>query len=183
MKYFSIMLLLLFIQTPLTYALTTPERSIIISVSTQTLHLMKDGVLEKSYPISTAKKGIGNISGSNKTPLGVHVIKEKVGKKVPIGGIIKKLVYTGKKAIIHTDAIYRETDLLTTRVLTLTGTEKGINKGGNVDSYSRGIMIHGTSEEGLIGTPVSHGCIRMRNKDIIELFDIVKTGTKVLIEK
>ncbi len=144
---------------------------------------MKDGVVEKSYPISTAKKGIGNISGSNKTPLGVHVIKEKVGKKVPLGGIIKKLVYTGKKATIHTDATYRETDLLTTRVLTLAGTEKGINKGGNVDSYNRGIMIHGTPEEGLIGTPTSHGCIRMRNKDIIELFNLVTPGTKVLIER
>ncbi len=177
-----LILILLGISIPSAHAITTPEYSIVISVSTQTLSVMKDGVLEKSYPISTAKKGVGNISGSNKTPLGVHIIKEKIGKKVPLGGIIKKLVYTGKKATIHTDAIYRETDLLTTRILTLTGTEKGINKGGNVDSYSRGIMIHGTPEEGLLGTPASHGCIRMRNKDIIELFDLVKAGTKVTIQ-
>lgn len=163
-------------------ALDTQEHSIVISISENKLYLMKNDTIEKTYIISTAKKGVGNISGSFQTPLGMHVIKQKIGKNVPLGGIIKKLKYTNKKAEIHTDKIYRDTDLLTSRVLRLAGEEKGVNKGGNVDSYSRGIMIHGTPEEGLLGTPASHGCIRMKNTDIIELFDLVKPGTKVLIK-
>ena len=90
-------------------------------------------------------------------------------------------VFYGQIATIFNDTTTSKTDDITSRLLWLTGEEEGINKGGNVDSYQRYIYIHGTSEEGKIGTPASHGCIRMINKEVIELFSLVKLNTKVLI--
>jgi lipoprotein-anchoring transpeptidase ErfK/SrfK len=90
-------------------------------------------------------------------------------------------VFYGQIATIYSDTTTSKTDDITSRILWLSGYEKDINKGGDVDSYERFIYIHGTSEEGKIGTPASHGCIRMLNKDVIELYSMTKIGTKVLI--
>ncbi len=154
-----------------------------VSTTGSKLYLMKDQKVVRTYPISISKHGIGNISGSNKTPLGLHEIKKKIGSKLPINSIIKGGVSTGKTAKIISEPISVNTDLVTTRVMWLSGLEPGKNKGGKVDSYNRFIYIHGTPEEGLIGQPASHGCIRMYNKDVIELFNLVSINTKVLIEK
>jgi lipoprotein-anchoring transpeptidase ErfK/SrfK len=154
-----------------------------ISATDSKLYLMSDQKITKSYPISIAKNGLGNLLNSNKTPLGLHEIKKKIGKGVPQNGILKARIPTGKLAKIIKEPIATNTDLVTSRILWLSGLEPGVNKGGNVDSYNRFIYIHGTPEEGLIGQPASHGCIRMYNKDVIELFDLVPVGTKVLIEK
>jgi len=89
--------------------------------------------------------------------------------------------FEGEIATIFTDSTTSKTDDITSRILWLSGLEQGINKGGNVDSYQRYIYIHGTSEEGKLGIPASHGCIRMKNKDVIKLFNKVNEGTKVLI--
>ena len=115
------------------------------------------------------------------TPHGLHYIKEKHGSKTPQNGRMIGRVFYGQIAKIHTDTTSSKTDDITSRILWLSGMEKDINKGGNVDSYNRYIYIHGTSEEGKIGTPASHGCIRMLNNDIIELYEKIKIGTKVLI--
>ncbi len=155
---------------------------ILVSVPTQTLYVVENSEVTAAYKISTAKEGVGNTIGSHQTPLGLHTIIKKIGDGSDLGTIIKQGVATALKADIITEPISIDTDLLTTRVLWLAGTEDGINKNQDVDSLSRGIMIHGTPEEGLIGTPASHGCIRLANKDVVELFGQISTGTSVIIE-
>ena len=179
MKYLASILMLLTLSYP---SVDQTKTFIVVSVPQQKLFVINNGKILSEYNVSTAKKGVGNISGSNQTPLGLHVIVKKIGKNVPAGGIIKGGIYTGKIAKIISEKISTNTDLLTTRELVLSGLEPKINKGGNVDSLARGIIIHGTPEEGLLGTPASHGCIRLSNKDIISLFNQIPTNTKVLIE-
>ena len=165
------------------YPNATFDNWIYISANDAKLYLIKDRKIIKSYPISIAKNGLGNVMNSNQTPTGLHEIKKMIGKDLPINTIIKGGISTGKIAQVISEPISVNTDLVTTRVMWLSGLESGINKGGKVDSYNRFIYIHGTPEEGLIGSPASHGCIRMYNKDVIELFNLVPLGTKVLIEK
>jgi lipoprotein-anchoring transpeptidase ErfK/SrfK len=100
-----------------------------------------------------------------------------------LGAIFRNRVYTGKvSALNHSDQPSSE-DRITSRILWLEGLEPGFNRGGRVDSFKRFIYIHGTSDEGLIGRPASHGCVRMKNADVIELFDAIKVGTPVLIRQ
>ena len=154
---------------------------IYVSIKNQKLYHISDNTINDEYTISSAKKGIGNIRNSDKTPIGLHYIKEKYGQKTPINGRMIARKFEGLIATIYQDTSSSKTDDITSRILWLAGLEEGINKGGNVDSYLRYIYIHGTSEEGKLGTPASHGCIRMSNLDVINLFDKVKEGTKVLI--
>jgi len=141
--------------------------------------LLKDKVkLLSFYPISTSKYGIGSKSGSNKTPLGLHKIVSKIGRNAPLGTIFNRRRNTGKIAKAHGIK-----DLITTRILRLAGLEKGKNKGKGIDSFGRYIYIHGTPEENLIGKLASHGCIRMKNRDIVKLFNLVKRNTLVTINK
>lgn len=159
-----------------------PQKPVVfVSVKDQTLYLIKNDSLINSYKISTSKYGIGAQKGSNQTPLGVHSISRKFGRGAAKGAIFKARQNTGKIANIITEAKDDKEDYVTSRVMWLEGLEPGINKGGNVDSYQRYIYIHGTHEEGLIGGPASHGCIRMLNDDVIELFDLVEEGTFVVI--
>ena len=152
-----------------------------ISVKEQKMYHIVKNTIVKEYLVSTAKKGIGNQKNSNLTPHGLHYIKEKYGSKTPQNGRIIGSVFYGEIATIYSDTTSSKTDDITSRILWLSGMEKDINKEGNVDSYNRYIYIHGTSEEGKIGTPASNGCIRMLNTDIIELYAKIKIGTKVLI--
>lgn len=157
------------------------KKTILVSVSQQTLFLTQNGSIIASYPVSTSAYGIGNLNGSHKTPLGWHQIKYKIGYDAPLGQIFKATRNTGDIANIHVDKTDVEEDLVLTRVLWLDGLEEGVNKGGVYDSFKRHIYIHGTNEEGLIGTPASHGCVRMKNRDIITLFAQVTHYDKVLI--
>lgn len=159
----------------------TFEEIIYVSVKNQKMYYISNDVIIKEYLISTAKKGVGNQKNSNMTPYGLHYIKEKHGSKTPQNGRMIGRVFYGQIATIYSDKTTSKTDDITSRILWLSGYEKDINKGGDVDSYERFIYIHGTSEEGKIGTPASHGCIRMLNKDVIELYSMTKIGTKVLI--
>lgn len=155
--------------------------SLLISPSTQTLSVYKGDSLVKTYVISTAKNGLGCEAGSGKTPTGRHRVKAKFGEDKPPGAIFKARAFTGEIAQIYTDETDVEEDPVTTRILWLEGLEEGKNKGPGVDSYYRYIYIHGTPEEGLLGQPASKGCIRMSNKDVIELFEMVPVGTPVNI--
>tara|TARA_B100001059_G_scaffold19147_1_gene15682 strand:+ start:19534 stop:20124 length:591 start_codon:yes stop_codon:yes gene_type:complete len=159
----------------------TFDEIIYVSVKNQKMYVISENSIIKTYPVSTAKKGIGNVKNSDMTPHGLHYIKEKHGAKTPLNGRMIGRVFYGQIATIYSDTTTSKTDDITTRILWLSGSEKNINKGGNVDSFERYIYIHGTSEEGKIGTPASHGCIRMLNKDVIELYSNTKIGTKVLI--
>lgn len=161
--------------------LSASHKTILVSISQQTLFLTTDGNITARYPISTSAYGVGNQQGSFKTPIGLHQIKYKIGYKAPVGQVFKGTSNTGEIAKIHTDKTDLEEDLILTRILWLDGLEVGVNKGGKIDSFKRHIYIHGTNEEGLIGKPSSHGCIRMKNTDIIELFDQVTHYDQVLI--
>ena len=152
-----------------------------VSVAQQRLYHIKDGVVVKSYIVSTAELGIGNQDGSFKTPIGLHSIRQKIGQGVPLYGRLVGRKFTGEICRVHLDSTRSKTDDITSRIFWLDGEEPNINQGGAVDSYKRHIYIHGTSEEGRLGTPSSHGCIRMSNRAVIELFGKVRVGTKVLI--
>ena len=150
-----------------------------VMVSEQKLyHRRKTGVV-CVYPISTATKGIGNQQGSLQTPLGKHQIRIKIGADLP------KYTYfisRAPKGIFTTKIAHQSADWILSRILWLEGMQAGLNKRGVVDTFQRYIYIHGTNEEDLIGTPASHGCIRMKNDDILDLFDQVSCGERVLIK-
>jgi len=154
---------------------------LVVQIKTQKMYHFKNGKLLKRYTISSSKYGIGNQAGSNKTPLGVHVIKTRFGKGAKKGTIFKARQNTGKIAEIMTDNTPAKADYVTTRILWLSGLEKGINTGKGIDSYKRYIYIHGTPEEGRLGRPASHGCIRMFNRDVIRLYNDIPVGTLVHI--
>ncbi len=157
------------------------NNEIIVDISEQRLYLYNNDNVVQSFPVSTSKYGEGQIENSFKTPLGLHEIKEKIGHKAPINTIFTARESTKKRAEIQINANDTKDDFVTSRILWLNGLENGVNRGVGVDSYSRYIYIHGTHEEGLIGKKASHGCIRMFNNDVIELFDMVSEGTKVQI--
>jgi hypothetical protein len=163
------------------YNLQPDDYALIVEPEFQKMFLIKNFKIEKSYLISTGQKGLGCEAGSYKTPVGVHEIADKIGQGAPVGTIFVARKSTGKIAKIYTKPVDIKEDFVTTRILRLKGLEKGKNSGKGVDSYSRYIYIHGTPEEGLLGKPVSHGCIRMKNKEVIELFNKVAVGTLVYI--
>ncbi len=154
---------------------------LLVDIQKQEMYLVRKDAIEKTYRISSAKNGSGNTAGSGKTPIGVHRIADKIGEGAKPNTIFVGRKDAGKTATILKEPIDSEEDYVTSRILWLEGLEPGINKGKGIDSKQRYIYIHGTPEEGLIGTPASHGCIRMYNKDVIELFDLVKTGTFVVM--
>ena len=157
------------------------DEILFVSIDNQKMYHFKKQKIISTYKISSSKYGVGNQSGSNKTPKGLHIIKNKIGDNTPINGKMIGRKFTGEIAKIFSDKTISDTDDITTRILWLSGLEKGVNKGENIDSYKRYIYIHGTSEEGRLGIPSSHGCIRMKNKDVIDLYKKVEVGTLVLI--
>lgn len=157
------------------------QNLVFVSIMQQKLYVIMDKKVVASYPVSTSKFGLGNIFNSQKTPLGLHIVKNKMGDGVPLNGILRYGFYSNEIAHIIKEPKTSGKDLVTSRILWLEGLEKGKNKGGIMDSYNRGIYIHGTNEEGLIGLHASHGCVRMNNKDVIDLFNLVPKGIYVLI--
>jgi hypothetical protein len=145
--------------------------SIRVDVSKQLLELCRDGLVEKAYPISTSRFGLGSEPGSYKTPLGRFFISDKIGSDAPLGAVFKSRLPTGD--IVGEGG---EEDLVLTRILWLSGLEEH-----NLNTRDRYIYIHGTNHELRIGTPASHGCIRMRNADIAEFYEIVPEGTPLEI--
>lgn len=152
---------------------------IVVDTKNQHLYLFEERKIKADYPISSSAIGVGSAAGSNRTPLGLHKIAEKFGDGQPIGMIFKAREPTGVLAPIEKRPIKGQGDDVTTRIMWLQGLEPGINEGKGVDSHSRYIYIHGTPEEGLIGKPESHGCIRMNNTQVIELFNQAPVGTLV----
>ncbi|OIO73945.1 MAG: L,D-transpeptidase [Zetaproteobacteria bacterium CG1_02_53_45] len=152
---------------------------IVVSVSGQMLyHRRKTGVWH-AYPVSTAAKGTGNREGSFQTPLGKHRIANKIGEGQPL-----LTAFRGREPFCIYDPATDDPkrDWILTRILWLTGSETGKNRRGKVDTHARYIYIHGTHEEDKIGTPASHGCIRMKNEDMLELFENVAVGESVRIK-
>ena len=157
------------------------DMEIHVSIARQTLELRQGGSVVVTWPVSTALKGCGNEEGSNQTPLGRHRIRARIGVGEPVNRVFRGRRPTGE---IYSDIIAREfpgRDWILSRILWLCGEEPGINRGGRVDSQRRYIYIHGTPDSEPMGEPRSHGCIRMRNQDVLELFDRVPVGTPVII--
>lgn len=154
---------------------------IYVGVKRQELYLFRGGELLKVYKVSTSKHGAGSVEGSEMTPVGLHKVHGKFGQNVPENGILKHKRFTGELAEIEYRPQPINKDIITTRIITIEGLERGVNKGGKLDSYDRHIYIHGTAEEGLIGEPASHGCVRLKNKDIMDLFDLLSKDMYVVI--
>lgn len=168
---------------PEKYGTQPGGRLILVDVRRQRLFLLQDENTLGEWTISTATNGIGNRENSFMTPPGAHRIAEKIGDGATIGMVFKGRVPTGQLADILLEDRACEEDLVTTRILWLEGLEPGLNRGEGIDSHDRYIYIHGTPEEGRLGQPASQGCIRMANRDIIELFDLVEPGTLVYIQE
>ena len=154
---------------------------IYVGINRQRLYLFNDSKLTDLFEVSTAEKGAGNNYSSNQTPFGLHYIKRKIGDNAPLGTLFVNKINTGKRVPINKTIQNISKDEITSRILVLSGKEEGINKGNNKDTFSRGIYIHGTSDEASIGNPKSHGCVRMRNKDIIEIYSLIDEGLLVVL--
>lgn len=149
------------------------SRHIHVSIRKQLLTLREGEAALKTYPISTSRFGVGSEEGSNKTPTGQFRIAEKIGADMPLGTVFRSRIPLGPD-----DPLPPTEDLVTSRILWLDGLDDD-----NTNTRERFIYIHGTRHEHKVGTPDSHGCVRMRNADVIELFDLVDEGTPVAIEE
>jgi len=154
-----------------------------VDIASQQLTVYADGRKVQCYPVSTAKKGVGELMGSECTPTGWHKIRAKIGGEQPINS-----VFVGRRATgeIYSADLGRQNpqrDWILTRILWLGGLESGKNRYGNVDSTWRYIYIHGCPDQLIDGSPQSHGCIRMNNADVLDLFNRVEVGVKVYIHE
>lgn len=163
------------------------EYLIVVTASDQKLTLFRGGESMTTYSISTSEKGTGQVENTFQTPLGLHRICEKIGASAAPGAIFKAREDTGEIWSAGSGS-HEGDDLILTRILRLEGLEEGFNRGRDrrgrlVDSYKRYVYIHGTNHEQKLGTPASHGCVRMANAAVIDLFDKVPEGTLVWISQ
>ncbi len=153
-----------------------------VSIASQRLALLDaEGNILREYAVSTALNGAGEQKGSGCTPRGRHVIRAKIGEGQPMGTVFVGRRPTGEVWSPELAAQFPERDWILTRILWLSGCEPGHNRLGDCDTMQRYIYIHGTPETEPMGVPLSHGCIRMRNADVLDLFDRVPVGATVLI--
>jgi hypothetical protein len=152
-----------------------------INIKEQSLKLFDGDELVKQYSISTASNGAGELMDSECTPRGLHIISEKIGAGYAPDTVFVSREPTGELYTPDLRKQFPDRDWILTRILWLSGTEPGCNQGGDVDSHDRYIYIHGSPDDVEIGKPGSRGCIRMRNEDVMELFDQVEEGTPVHI--
>jgi UDP-N-acetylmuramate--alanine ligase len=154
-----------------------PPRLLLVDADRQRAFLVEDGASRLEFVISTAAAGLGGEAGSLRTPTGWHRIHDRIGAGQPLGAVFESRVPTGEVW----GGEPRSDDLILTRVLTLEGLEEGVNRGPGCDSLERYIYVHGTNHESALGTPASHGCVRMANADVVCLFDRVAIGDAVVI--
>jgi len=154
---------------------------VVVSLAEQRLRLFKGAEVVADYPVSTALNGAGEREGSGRTPRGRHTICEKIGDEAPRGTVFVGRRPSGDVCTPSAYAAAPKRDWILTRILWLDGLQPGFNRGGDVDSRSRYIYIHGTPDEEPMGVARSHGCVRMRNEDVVALFGIVEVGTEVEI--
>lgn len=146
-------------------------RRIEVDVDTQSLRVLEGNIPIAEFPVSTSRFGLGFEEGSFRTPTGRFVVRDKIGHGAAPWTIFRARVDTGERAAPGGDE-----DLVLTRILTLDGLEPA-----NANTLARYVYIHGTNQEHLIGQPASHGCVRLRNEDMIALHDLVSVGTPVVI--
>lgn len=156
--------------------------SIEVDIAKQTMQVFAKDKLIKDYLVSTAKNGAGEVRDSFQTPRGKHIIRAKIGSGEPANSVFVQRRPTGEIYSLPMREQFPHRDWILTRILWLSGLEVGKNRLGNVDTMRRYIYIHGTPDDVVLGEPGSRGCIRMRNSDIIELFDLIPVGTELVIK-
>lgn len=154
-----------------------------ISLADQCLYGFADGQLLLRLPVSTALNGAGERSGSNCTPRGRHQVRAKIGEGLPLGAVLRGRRWTGEVWSSELHQQFPGRDWILTRILWLSGCEPGINRLGAVDTFRRYIYLHGTPEREPMGVPLSHGCVRLRNADLLTLFPRVPLHCAVLIDE
>ena len=155
-----------------------------ISLADQRLSLFgPDGACIRRYPVSTALNGPGEVMDSGCTPRGLHRVRARIGAGAGVGTVFRGRRPTGEIWSPELAARHPQRDWILSRILWLSGCEPGRNRLGRVDSMRRYIYIHGTADDQPMGEALSHGCVRMRNRDVIELFELVPAGTPVEIEE
>lgn len=154
-----------------------------VSLAEQVLRMVENGHPLAAWRVSTALRGAGEQSGSQQTPRGRHVVRARIGAGMPVGTVFRGRRPTGEVWTPELHAQFPGRDWILSRILWLSGTEPGRNRGGKCDTMRRYIYIHGTPDSEPMGVPLSHGCVRMRNADIIELFEQVSPYMPVLIEE
>jgi lipoprotein-anchoring transpeptidase ErfK/SrfK len=158
------------------------EQFIVILTEMQIMHCYDNDTLYRTYSVSTGKNGLGEKFGSECTPRGWHRIHSILGLENAINSVFISRKWTGEIYSPELSATFPTRDWILTRILQLDGLEPGRNKGGDVDTLQRYIYIHGTPDTTQIGVPGSHGCIRLRNHDVIELANWVKIDTRVCVK-
>ena len=153
-------------------AMASGDWLLIVTVGDQRLIACRGGEVRAVYPVSTAAKGVGSLENSGRTPLGWHRVCEWIGEGEPLGRPFVSRKPSGKALPASKWREAASADMVLTRIMWLDGLEPGRNKGGAVDSHDRFIYIHGTNQEQLLGTPASHGCIRLGNRAVAELFEM-----------
>lgn len=154
-----------------------------ISIQAQQLDIIENGAVVKSYSVSTAKNGAGELKGSECTPRGWHRVRAKIGHGQPLFSVFKARRPTGEIYTPELASQYPQRDWILTRILWLGGLEPGKNRYKEVDTCWRYIYIHGCPDHLMTGVPDSHGCVRMKNADLVDLFDRVAIGCKVFIHE
>ncbi|MDB5967904.1 MAG: L,D-transpeptidase [Hydrocarboniphaga sp.] len=154
-----------------------------IDLRRQRLRLLREGRTLHDFAVSSGANGIGEIQGSGMTPRGLHVVRARIGAGAPGGSVFRGRRATGEVWSPELHAAYPQRDWILTRILWLSGLERGRNRLGCVDTFRRYIYLHGAPSVCALGTPGSHGCVRMANDDIIALFDQVTVGTCVLLHE
>lgn len=152
-----------------------------ISLTTQRLTGYADGQLVCEFPVSTALNGAGETEGSGSTPRGRHRVRARIGAGQPMSAVFIGRRPTGEIWSPALNDKHPQRDWILSRILWLCGEEPGFNRGGNCDSQRRYIYIHGTPDDQPMGVPLSHGCVRMRNEDVLKLFDLTPAGCRVMI--
>jgi len=156
-----------------------PALEIVVSLTRQALQLARGGQVEREFPVSTSRYGPGERLGSLCTPRGLHVVRAKIGRGLPVGAVLRGRRPTGQVYSAELRRAEPRRDWILSRILWLSGLEPGRNRLRDVDSMRRYIYIHGTPDHEPMGVPFSHGCIRMRNADVCWLFDAIPVGTRV----
>lgn len=157
------------------------KQHIRVDIASQSLTLFRGSEALHRYAVSTAANGVGEEQGSGRTPSGLHSVRIRIGVDMPLNSVFIGRRPTGEIYNPALAAAYPQRDWILTRILWLTGREPGKNRGGSHDSLRRFIYIHGCPDTEPMGEPRSHGCIRMRNRDVVELFDLIAVGTPVEI--
>jgi len=160
-----------------------PAATIYISIAEQRLALRQDANVLFECSISSAKNGVGEIQGSECTPRGWHYIRARIGQGCPVNTVFIARRPSGELYSQELRAQYPARDWILTRILWLCGLEPGFNRLGEVDTMRRYIYIHGCPDDDRLGQPGSHGCIKLRNQDVVSLFELVPAGTRVLISE